>query len=108
MKNMSSFLLTMMLCVIVPAWTHATAQDSANPSRARSAERERRLAPLVATGIDMDSVDALVGALDSKNSGVQIAAMSLLGEKQARSAIPKVRSLIESAWPFVSLTACDT
>ncbi len=84
-------------------------QDFVNAQAAENAMRERRLAALTAAGIDMNSTEALVKALSTKEVPVQLAAVYLLKERKALSAIPELRRLVNDAAtaPLLKVDACD-
>jgi HEAT repeat protein len=95
------------LCWLLASLGRSAGASDPSAQGEGNAQRERMLAPLKAAGIDAESVAALTAALAGDDAGVQLAALTVLKEKHAVSAIPEIRRLLDSHWALVGVSACE-
>jgi hypothetical protein len=82
-------------------------QDFVSPQAAERAMFERRVAPLKAAGIDVESNEQVIKALSHGQTSVQLAAVYVLKQRQVTAALPQLRRLMgESSPPLLALESC--
>ena len=103
------FTCAVIAVLIVSPLAIAMPNDTLNQAAALKAERERRIAPLRAAGVNIDSADELIRVLDKGQVPVQIAAAYLLKEKKVKSAVPQLEKLAKdpSTTTLLRLNVCD-
>ena len=86
-----------------------TVTDSPNKQAEERAAYERRVAPLKAAGIDTNSTEQVISALKDTRIGVRLAAVYLLREKRAKSAVGELRKLLDDPHkvPLLLLEVCS-
>ncbi|MCA8958900.1 MAG: hypothetical protein KDC38_00240 [Planctomycetes bacterium] len=104
--NIEWTLLILGLAII--GWTAPGFADGADAKGQEELVRARRVAPLTAAGIDIESLDAVIAALDHEQLGVRVGAVYLLREKRAKSAIPALEKQLTSKPSILQIEVVET